>query len=65
MRPNFISAKHPELGRLWAAIDPTARFTEPQLRETRLGAMLAPFGTEAEALAAFRLIGFVVEREHG
>jgi hypothetical protein len=65
MRPLFIPAKHPQLGRLWAAVDPGVRFTEPQLRETRMGAMLAPFLSEAEALAAFQRIGFTVEREHG
>jgi hypothetical protein len=65
MRPLIISGKHPELGRLWPAVDASARFIEPQLRETRLGALLAPFPSEAEALAAFNLLGFVIEREHG
>jgi hypothetical protein len=29
------------------------------------GSPAGPFMTEAEALAAFQLLGFVVEREHG
>jgi hypothetical protein len=57
MRPLLLAGRHPERGLLYAAADATARYTEPQVRPTRLGAMLAPFPTEEAARAALDAAG--------
>lgn len=56
----FIEATHPELGRIFAAVDGSARFTTAELRPSRFAASLAPFPDEAAALFALARIGATV-----
>jgi len=66
MPAKFISGWHPELGRIYAAIDDSARFTQPEVRPSRLGSMLAPYPTKEAAEAALRNAGAQIDREiHG
>ena len=48
---------HTELGPCYAAIDPFVRFTEPAVRESRLGALLAPYKSEEAAREALQAAG--------
>lgn len=48
----FLHADHPQLGRFFAAVDPSVRFAASHCSPTRLGAMLAAFPNEAGAQAA-------------
>ena len=52
-----IQAAHPKLGTLWAAIDPSVRFIEGGVRDSRFAARLAPFHSQAEAVAALKAAG--------
>lgn len=52
MRGVLLTAEHPTRGRLFAAVDPAARFVVPQVAETRFAARLNPFTDEADARAA-------------
>jgi hypothetical protein len=61
MASNVLTGRHPELGRVWAAVDPKVRFTAPGLRATRLGALLAPFPNRSDAIAAMMTAGATVE----
>lgn len=65
MSGRFLTGSHPEHGRMWAAIDPQVRFTTPQLRPSRLGAMLAPYPSEEAARAAFASSGIEPDRANG
>lgn len=55
----ILVARHPELGRLFAAVDGAVRFTKPGLRPSRLGALLAPFPSVEAAKAALKAAGAV------
>lgn len=58
---NLITATHPELGTLWAAVDPSAHHVEGGVRESRFGARLAPFRSREEAVAALTSAGCAFE----
>ncbi len=53
----FLIARHPELGTLWAAIDPHAHHAESAIGETRFAAYLKPFRSEDVASAALTAAG--------
>lgn len=61
MNEPLITGRHPELGLMYAAIDPDVRFVEPAVRASKLGARLAPFRSEDEARAALEAAGAVVD----
>jgi hypothetical protein len=42
-RSALLTGQHVELGQVFAAVDPSARFVVPGIRPSRLGARLAPF----------------------
>jgi hypothetical protein len=65
MKTPVLYGLHPKQGALYAAVDPAPRFTAPQVRTTRLGALLAPFPTPVAALEALRAAGAVVCDDHG
>ena len=48
---NLIMGKS-DAGTVFAAFDAAARFTEPKIADTRFGALLTPFRSQADALAA-------------
>ena len=48
----IISGEHDTLGRLFAAVDPAARYVQPKVSELRFAALLTPFKSVAEAEAA-------------
>lgn len=56
-REYILRGDHPELGPCYAAISPTARFTEPAVRGSRLGALLAPYRHDGDARAALVAAG--------
>lgn len=56
----IVIARHPELGLMYAGVDPSVRFTEPGVQASRLGATLAPFPTEEAAKAALKAAGATV-----
>jgi len=49
---DLLVGRLPDGSRLWAAVDATARFVQPGLRSSRLGARLAPFPDRQAAEAA-------------
>jgi hypothetical protein len=53
----LLTATHPELGMLWAAVDPFVHHIEGAVRESRFAARLAPFRSEADAKAALSEAG--------
>ena len=55
--PHFLIGKLPSGEQCWAAIDPTARYTEHAIAERRFGAYLRPFTTEEDARAALIAAG--------
>ena len=63
MSAHFLTGTHPELGTVYAAIDPSARYTTPAVRPSRLAAVLAPFCCEEAARAALRGAGAALEGE--
>ena len=54
---NLIAARHPEVGQLFAAVDPAARYCESKVAKMRFAALLTPFRSEADALAALTAAG--------
>lgn len=59
---NLLTASHPELATLWAAVDPSVHHIEGGVRGSRFGARLAPFKTHAEAEAALIAAGGKLEQ---
>lgn len=49
---NFLTAKHPERGQLWVAIDPEALCSAPAIAERRFASYLAPYESAEAARAA-------------
>jgi len=58
--PTMIEAEKPGGERVFVAVDPRVRFTEGKVSDLRLGAVLAPFASEAEARMALRRAGVVI-----
>jgi hypothetical protein len=56
-RTHLIEADHPALGKLFAAVDPTAAYIQPQVTELRFAALLAPFKTVEDAETALVAAG--------
>lgn len=56
----IISGEHPSLGKLYAAVDPSARYISPKVQELRFAALLTPFKTEADAVSALIEAGALV-----
>ena len=56
MPSRVITAEH-ENGTLYAAVDPSVRFIEPGVRDSRFAARLAPFPDEASARSALKATG--------
>jgi hypothetical protein len=56
-RPTMIEADHPQLGRLFAAVDPSVRFVTGRVEGSRFAALLAPFQTAEAARAALAEAG--------
>lgn len=65
MASRFLAGQHPELGTVYAAIDPEARFTTPAVRPSRFAASLAPFCCEEAARAALKGAGAVEAEADG
>jgi len=61
-RDNLLTAPHPERGLLWAAVDPSVHHIEGRVAELRFGARLAPFRSRADAEAALKAAGCVLDR---
>lgn len=57
----ILSAQLDGGNRVFAAVDPSVRFTKGEVRGSRLGALLAPFKTEIEARAALLEAGAQIE----
>lgn len=57
----FITATHPEHGKLWAAIDEAAHHLDGRVCDRRFSAFLAPFRTEAEAATALLEAGGILD----
>ena len=53
----FVTATHPELGTMWACVEPTAVYPVGQVAERRFAAFLTPFRSRADAVAALRAAG--------
>ena len=49
---DFLIAKHPTLGQIWASIDPAAHHVQAAVAERRFSAYCSPFRDEASATAA-------------
>lgn len=60
-RPAVITGQHPQTGTVFAAFDPAARYVTGVVEGSRLGAILKPYRSEAEAVAALRAAGAVLE----
>jgi len=60
---SMIEGVLPSGGRRFAAVDPAARYARAAVGERRFSALLTPFRTRKEAIAALRAIGAVVEGE--
>ena len=57
---SIIAGKHPDAGDLFAAVDPSARYCESRVAGMRFAALLTPFRSEADALAALKAAGAAV-----
>lgn len=57
----FLTAPHPELGTLWAAIDANTHHLEGRVAQRRFSAFLAPFKSRPEAEAALIAAGCTLE----
>jgi hypothetical protein len=57
----FLTADHPEHGRLWAAIDPDAHHLSSRVAQRRFVAFMSPFRNEAEAAQALLAAGGVLQ----
>jgi hypothetical protein len=64
-RGAYITAKHPECGTLWAAVDPNCHHLEGKVEELRFSAFLCPFRSDDDARAALTAAGALVEAPHG
>lgn len=62
---HLLRASHPARGTLWAAIDPDVHHIEPEVRDSRFGARLAPFRSLGEAKAALIAAGALLEPQNG
>lgn len=60
----FVTASHPALGTLWAAIDEGSHHLEGRIAERRFTAFLAPFRSRREAEAALTAAGGQLDRSH-
>lgn len=60
-----LVADHPERGQLFAACDPSVRFTGARVGGSRLSAVLAPYNNESAARAALVAAGAANIRERG
>ncbi len=54
---HIIEAAHPQLGPLYAAVDPAATYVQGQVAELRFASLLAPFKTAEDAEAALIAAG--------
>lgn len=61
MASRVLQAEHPTRGILFAAVDPSVRFIEGAVRESRFAARLAPFPDEASARVALKSSGAKLE----
>lgn len=57
MSARFITASHPQHGKLWAAIDPESRVPEPRVCERKFSAFMRPFRTDDAAIQALLAAG--------
>jgi hypothetical protein len=57
----ILAARRDGGGRLFAAVDPAVRYVKGEVRDSRMGAMLAPFPTHIEARAALVAAGGQME----
>lgn len=62
VKARFVTAAHPELGTIWASIDPETHYTEGRIAERRFAAFLSPFRSQAAAEAALIAAGGKIER---
>ncbi len=53
----YVIGEHPQLGQLWAAIDPAVHHVEGRVAERRFSAFLAPFKSREDAEAALTAAG--------
>lgn len=60
-RGDLLIGRLPDTTPLFAAVDQAARFVQPAVRSSRLGARLAPFSTREAALAALAEAGAEVQ----
>ena len=56
----IIIGDHPSKGRMFAVVDPTARYVTPAVSSTRMGAWLAPYANTDAALTALAEAGCAV-----
>jgi hypothetical protein len=63
MANSFLTAYHPEHGRLWAAIDRHAHHLTGRVCERRFAAFCAPFRSEEDAAKALLEAGGTLEVE--
>lgn len=54
---NYLTAEHPERGTLFAAFDPAVHHLTGRVEDSRFGARMAPFKSEAEAEQALAAAG--------
>jgi hypothetical protein len=57
---NLIMGKLPDAGNLFGAVDGSAHHVQGKVGETRFAALLSPFRSEADALAALKAAGATV-----
>jgi hypothetical protein len=57
MSAHIISGKHPEKGLLFVAVVPEAHHVEGRVGTGKLAALLAPYRSEAVAVAALEAAG--------
>lgn len=62
-KPLIIDAAHDQLGRVFVAVDPAARYVEGKVANCRLGALLSPYADEQAARAALAAAGGKVGAE--
>jgi hypothetical protein len=59
-RPSIIEAAHPVRGTVWAMVDPSAHHVAGKVADLKFSARLAPFRSEADALAALAAAGATI-----
>jgi hypothetical protein len=57
MSARVLLGEHPVRGKLYAGIDPSARYVTPEVKELRFAALLSPFGDVTTARAALEAAG--------